>query len=132
MITCCFVGQDLFAQSVTLDFNGNSYPVNFNMSLEGAGQGQSANMDISISKSIKYGDKAIYNAYVNGTLIKNMTLTQTHKMGTTKVTLTNASIVAFSSGQSSKSQEDVFLVVGQGLNFEFTSKQGKNSVSHNF
>lgn len=132
MIACCFVGQNLFAQSVTMDFNGKSYPVNFNMSLQGAGQGQSGSMDIEISKSLKYNDRAIQNAYAKGTLIKNMTLTQSVNNGTTKIILTNASIVAFSSGQNSKSQEDVFVVVSEGLNFEFTSKQGKNSVSHNF
>ena len=132
MVACCFVGQNLFAQGATLNFNGKSYPVDFTMSFDGAGQGQSASMDVEISKSSKSDSKAIYDAYVNGTLIKNMTLTQSQKNGTLKVTLTSASIVAYSSGKDSKSQEDTFLVVSQGLNYEFSSKQGKNSVSHSF
>ena len=132
ILACCLFGQNLLAQSATLNFNNNSYSVDFSMNIDGASQGQSSAMSIEINKPLDGNNHAFIDAIMKGTLIKSMTLSQSQNNGTLRINLTNASIVALSTGQSSKSSGDTFLVVCDQLAYEFTAKSGKNAISHSF
>ena len=134
IIACCLVGQNLMAQGATLTFNGKSYAVDFVMDLEGPKGRQPGTMSISFSKLFDGDNHAFIDALFRGTVIKNMTISQTQKNGTLRITLSNASIITFSTGESSssKGKTDDFVVLAKRLNYEFRSSRGRNTISHSF
>ncbi len=131
MLACCLFGQNLMAQGATLNIDGIKYDIDFTMSAEYV-EGRGAKMDISINKPLDGNNHALINAILKGTTIDRMVITQSDNNGSLKLVLRSASVVDFSTGQSSSGKKESFVVVCSTIRYEFTSGQGSNVITHNF
>jgi hypothetical protein len=131
MLACCLFGQNLMAQSATLNIEGIKYAIDYTMSAEYV-ENYGAKMQIDISKPLDGNNHTFIDAILKGAAIDRMVITQSENNGTLKIVLRGVSVVDFKTEQSSSGKNESFVVVCHTIRYEFTSNQVTNVFSHTF